>query len=106
MERAAGEMETGQPEEEDMSETMVQLCEDPQIAEQKLWRAVIARTVGEWILGPLHRQREAEHFLFHDEDDFRTVCFSAGMDPRYFRDRLKKFRAREGAEAQGRASRN
>jgi len=89
-----------------MSETMVQLCEDPQIAEQKLWRAVIARTVGEWILGPLHRQREAEHFLFHDEDDFRTVCFSAGMNPSYLRDRLKKFRAREGAEAQGRASRN
>jgi hypothetical protein len=106
LERAAGAMEDGQPEEENMSETMVQLCEDPEIAEQKLWRAVIAKTVGEWILGPLHRQREAEHFLFHDEDDFRTVCFSAGMNPSYLRDRLKKFRAREGAEAQARASRN
>ncbi len=70
-----------------MSETMVQLSEDPEIAEQKLWRAVIAKTVGEWILGPHRRQREAERFLFHDEDDFYTVCFSAGMDPRYLRRR-------------------
>jgi hypothetical protein len=103
LERATGEMENGQPEEGKMSETMVQLSEEPEIAEQKLWRAVIAKTVGEWILGPLRRQREAEQFLFRDEDDFYTVCFSAGMNPRYLRDRLKK---REGAEAQTRASRN
>jgi hypothetical protein len=106
LQRATGEMENGQPEEEKMSETMLLLSEDPEIAEQKLWRAVIAKTVGEWILGPLHRQREAEQFLFHDEDDFYTVCFSAGMNPKYLRARLKKFRAREGAEGQGRASRN
>jgi hypothetical protein len=106
LKRATGEMENGQTEEEKMSETMVQLSDDPEIAEQKLWRAVIAKTVGEWILGPLRRQREAEQFLFHDENDFYTVCFSAGMDPRYLRDRLKKFREREGAEAQACASRN
>jgi hypothetical protein len=106
LDRATGDIENGQPEEEKMSETMVQLSEEPEIAEQKLWRAVIAKTVGEWILGPLSRQREAEQFLFHDEDDFYTVCFSAGMNPRYLRDRLKKFRAREGAEDQTRASRN
>jgi hypothetical protein len=106
LERATGEMENGQPEEGKMSETMVQPSEGPEIAEQKLWRAVIAKTVGEWILGPLRWQREAEQFLFRDEDDFYTVCFSAGMNPRYLRDRLKKFRAREGAEAQTRASRN
>jgi hypothetical protein len=106
LERATGKMENGPLKEEKMSETMVQLSEDPEIAEQKLWRAVIAKTVGEWILGPHRRQREAERFLFQDEDDFYTVCFSAGMDPRYLRDRLKKFRAREGAEAQVHASRN
>ena len=87
-----------------MSETMVQLSEEPEIAEQKLWRAVIAKTVGEWILGPLRRQREAEQFLFRDEDDFYTVCFSAGMNPRYFRERLKRIRAGESTELLARAS--
>jgi hypothetical protein len=87
-----------------MSETMAYIREDREIAEQKLWRAVIASTLEDWIHGPLHRQREAEHFLFHDEDDFHVVCFSAGMNPRYFRDRLKKIQAGERAEALARAS--
>src|ERR1700719_38503 len=85
LERAAGEMENGQPEGGKMSETMAYIREARVIEEQKLWRAVIANTVEDWIYGPLHRQREAEHFLFHDEDDFHIVCFSAGMDPGYFR---------------------
>jgi hypothetical protein len=104
LERAADEMKNGQPEGEKMSETMAYIREERVIEEQKLWRAVIANTVEDWIYGPLHRQREAEHFLFEDDDDFHIVCFSAGMDPRYFRDRLKKIRGGEGAEALARAS--
>ena len=87
-----------------MSETMVYICEEQVIEEQKLWRAVIANTVEDWIYGPLHRQREAEHFLFEDQEDFHMVCFSAGMDARYFRERLKKIRAGDGAELLARAS--
>lgn len=75
-------------------------------AEQKLWRAVIASTVEEWINGPLRHQREAERFLFTDSDDYRTVCFSAGINPEDLRGRLEKIRARQVAETKARALRN
>ena len=75
-------------------------------SEQKLWRAVIASTVEEWMNGPLRRRREAEEFLFHDEQDYRTVCSSAGIDPEVLRGRLEKIRSRELAEAEKRAARN
>jgi hypothetical protein len=89
-----------------MAETSFHSTEDQEIGEQRLWRAVIANTVAEWINGPLRRQREAEQFLFHDEQDYRTVCFSAGINPENLRDRLQKHRARTNAEAVARASRN
>jgi len=69
-----------------------------EVAEQKLWRAVIAGAVDEWMNGPLRRQREAERFLFDDERDYRTVCFSAGIDPSNFRDRLEKIRKSTGSK--------
>ena len=89
-----------------MSETSVHSSEDQEIAEQKLWRAVIANTVHERVNGPLRRRREAEQFLFQDAEDYRTVCFSAGINPENLRDRLQKIRARTNAEAVARASRN
>ena len=89
-----------------MSETLIYASEDRQVAVQRLWRAVIASTVQEWMTGPLRRQREAEQFLFADERDYRTVCFSAGIDPGNLRDRLHKIRSRANAEAISRASRN
>jgi len=73
---------------------------------QKLWRAVIANTVDEWVNGPLRRKREAEQFLFSDNQDYRTVCFSAGINPENLRARLEKIRSREMAEAQARTTRN
>src|SRR5258708_28534327 len=36
LEHATGEMENGHPEEETMSETMIQLTDDPEIADSKL----------------------------------------------------------------------
>jgi predicted nucleic acid-binding protein len=57
-----------------------------------LWRAVIARTIQEWISGPLRRQREAEQYLFDDNRDFPLVCESAGMDSGQLRSRLARFR--------------
>ncbi|HEV2521499.1 MAG TPA: hypothetical protein VGT24_03885 [Candidatus Acidoferrales bacterium] len=63
-------------------------------AEEKLWRAVIAKTLEEWICGPLTFSRKAEQFLFEDNNDFRAVCSSAGMDPERLRKRLRSIRAR------------
>jgi len=89
-----------------MSETMTLNAEAQETAEQKLWRAVIASTVNEWINGPLRKKREAEQFLFHDNHDYRTVCFSAGISPENLRARLQKIRSRQEAEAQARSARN
>jgi hypothetical protein len=89
-----------------MANAQVHSNEDHEIAEQKLWRAVIASTVQEWVQGPLRRQREAEQFLFHDQKDYRTVCYSAGINPENLRDRLHKIRARTAAEAHVQVSKN
>jgi hypothetical protein len=89
-----------------MSVSMLQNAEVQESAEQKLWRAVIATTVEEWVSGPLRKKREAEQFLFADNQDFQTVCYSAGIDPKNLRARLEKIRSREIGGAQARASRN
>jgi len=67
---------------------------DRATAEQRLWRAVIARTLEEWVRGPVRYSRMAEQFLFHDNQDFHAVCSSAGMDPGSLRKRLHSIRAR------------
>jgi hypothetical protein len=67
---------------------------DNRTAEEKLWRAVIARTLEEWVSGPLRYSRKAEQFLFDDNRDFQAVCSSAGMDPSNLRKRLQFLRAR------------
>ncbi len=63
-------------------------------AEERLWRAVITKSLEEWICGPLSFSRKAEQFLFNDNKDFKAVCSSAGMDPERLRKRLKTIRAR------------
>jgi hypothetical protein len=67
---------------------------DKGTAEERLWRAVITKTLEEWICGPLSFSRKAEQFLFEDKKDFKAVCSSAGMDPERLRTRLKTIRAR------------
>ena len=89
-----------------MSVGMLQSAEVEETAEQKLWRAVIASTVEEWVSGPLRQKHEAEQFLFTDNIDYRTVCYSAGINPENLRARLEKVRSREIVEARARASRN
>ena len=89
-----------------MSASMLHITEVEETGEQKLWRAVIASTVEEWVSGPLRRKREAEQFLFSDNHDYRTVCFSAGINPGDLRGRLEKIRTRQTAETQALASRN
>jgi len=72
-------------------------------AEERLWRAVIAKTLEEWVRGPLRYSRIAEEFLFHDNKDFQSVCSSAGMDPRNLRERLHSIRARIAQKTSGHA---
>jgi hypothetical protein len=62
--------------------------------EERLWRAVIARTLEEWVRGPLRYSRNAEQYLFDDNRDFLAVCSSAGIDPGNLRRRLLSIRAR------------
>jgi hypothetical protein len=69
-------------------------AEAEETVEQNLWRAVIVSTVEEWVSGPLRKKREAEEFLFQDSQDYRTVCYSAGINPEDLRRRLEKIRAR------------
>jgi hypothetical protein len=90
----------------DKSMSMLQGSEVLETAEQKLWRAVIASTVEEWVSGPLRKKREAEQFLFTDNDDYRTVCYSAGINPENLRGRLEKIRSRQIEETLARAARN
>lgn len=63
-------------------------------AEERLWRAVITKSLEEWMCGPLSFSRKAEQFLFDDNKDFKAVCSSAGMDADRLRNRLKTIRAR------------
>jgi hypothetical protein len=50
------------------------------MAEARLWRAVLASTIQEWVSGPMRLKREAEKYLFGNDKDFPRVCESAGMD--------------------------
>ena len=77
-----------------MFKSSVLQIQDRGTAEERLWRAVITKSLEEWICGPLSFSRKAEQFLFEDKNDFKAVCSSAGMDPERLRKRLKTIRSR------------
>ena len=77
-----------------MFQSSILHLKDQGTAEERLWRAVITKSLEEWICGPLSFSRKAEQFLFEDNRDFKAVCSSAGMDPIRLRKRLKAIRAR------------
>lgn len=60
------------------------------IAERRLWTAVLVNAVEEWRRGNLRERREAQQFLFEDNDDFATVCAGAGLNPESMRTQLLK----------------
>jgi hypothetical protein len=67
-------------------------------ANETLWLAVIDSAIAEWVRGPLLHKREAEYFLFHDEEDFPFVCRSAGLIPEDVRETLWVIRAQSASE--------
>jgi hypothetical protein len=72
----------------------------PQLAgdmEKRLWQAVIVTTIQEWISGTLRSKRQAEEYLFQDQQDFPAVCQSAGMDADCLRVKLSRLRLQKPA---------
>lgn len=58
------------------------------IAERRLWIAVLTSAVEDWKNGTLRHRREAQQFLFENQQDFERVCASAGVDASGFRTAL------------------
>jgi hypothetical protein len=84
IEMASGMAVGDEKDKQDKLETM---------PEVRLWQAVIARAVEEWVSGPLRRQREAERHLF-DDTDFEVACGLANMSAARLREKLLKCRKR------------
>jgi hypothetical protein len=64
------------------------------IAERRLWTAVLVHAVEEWRRGTLRARRQAQQFLFEDDQDFGVVCASAGLDPGSLRAQLLRIGTR------------
>jgi hypothetical protein len=60
--------------------------------DRRLWRAVIASAIQDWLSGPLRLKRQAERYLFENSQDLSLVCESAGMDIGKLRGRLNELR--------------
>jgi hypothetical protein len=67
-------------------------------ANEKLWLAVIDSAIADWVRGPANHKRNAEFFLFEDQDDFPFVCRSAGLNPETVRETLWTIRANAAME--------
>ena len=62
-------------------------------ANERIWHAVIENAIAEYVRGPEQQKRQAEFFLFEDEEDFPFVCRSAGLNPGTVRESLWAIRA-------------
>jgi hypothetical protein len=80
-----------------MATNAIALPQPVEFMEKRLWQAVIVSTIQEWISGPLRSKRQAEEYLFRDQDDFPAVCQSAGMDAGVLRVKLNRLRLRKPA---------
>jgi len=60
------------------------------ISARRLWTAVLLNAVEDWRTGTLRARREAQVFLFENDEDFEMVCTAAGLDSNDFRVRLLK----------------
>jgi hypothetical protein len=85
-----------------MSHRMVLNNENQETGREVLWRAVITSTVQEWIYGRLSQKREAENFLFQDDQNYKAVCLSAGIDAQDLRERLQRIRLNAGMDLNSR----
>ena len=66
---------------------------------EKLWQAVLDSAIADWVRGPVCHRRNAEYFLFQDEEDFPFVCRAAGLNPETVRETLWAIRAQTAFKA-------
>jgi hypothetical protein len=64
------------------------------ISARRLWTAVLLNAVEDWRNGTLRARREAQEFLFENDQDFEMVCTAAGLDSYDFRTGLLKIGSR------------
>jgi hypothetical protein len=64
------------------------------ISARRLWTAVLLNAIEDWRNGTLRARREAQEFLFENDQDFEMVCTAAGVDSYDFRTRLLKIGSR------------
>ncbi|MGA7793536.1 MAG: hypothetical protein WCA19_10895 [Candidatus Acidiferrales bacterium] len=74
-----------------MSVTMLQSREVEETAEQKLWRAVIATTVEEWVSGPLRRSVKRNSSCSVTIRIFKLFAFPRESTPKIYEAAWKKF---------------
>lgn len=55
------------------------------MSEETLWNAVIALAVEDLFQGSDKERRSAFRWIFENNNDFRSVCDYAGVDPMYLR---------------------
>jgi hypothetical protein len=55
---------------------------------KSLWTAALVKAVEDWRFGTLRCRREAQEFLFENDNDFHTVCANAGLGPVSLRAKL------------------
>lgn len=67
---------------------------EEQIAQRRLWTAVLVQAVEDWRSNNVRRQREAEEFLFQSQEDFERVCAGAGLDSSHLRAKLLRIKPR------------
>ena len=65
---------------------------DEQVAERRLWTAVLLQTMEDWQSGNIRLQNEAAEFLFDSQEDFERVCSGAGLDSSALRSKLRRMR--------------
>ena len=82
------------------------LDDQEEVPEVRLWQAVLASTVDEWVNGPLRISRQAEAFLFENKEDFRRVCDSANINADRLREKLWGYRKRAQLAHEARRTRN
>jgi hypothetical protein len=73
-----------------VSSEMHNAVTEEMISARRLWTAVLINAVEDWRNGSLRARREAQEFLFDNDEDFEMVCTAAGLDSNDFRTRLLK----------------
>jgi hypothetical protein len=69
----------------EMKSNVVTAAREGLMGERLLWTAVLKLAVDDWRLGNLRQRREAQRFLFDEQDNLSRACAGAGLEPETFR---------------------